>query len=343
LKAKITLWKIILSRARHYHLTQKILPQLSPYTKRRQNTLYYSPSLSSGRGSGGGFWYETPYFVLVIVCLGFLISSCAVVKTDTPAKVALIAPFEGRYREIGYQALYAARLRLMQAHISDKVQLLPIDDGGSVENAVDRAHALANDPQVIAVIALGYAATAPETQAAYGDLPVIVAGYWGAYPTTDTIFIRVNPAMPGLLTVSPRLEISEAAHIDTPLWGGEVFALEQFPQLRDDLSGITILSSVQLPDEHFRTLYRASDPFAPEPSLIAALAYEASNDIFDRLWRRYRFGRKAEPSELRLPLLNYYQTSPEYLDGFYIFAPIYMYGYSIEGQLIPIDGVVEQR
>ncbi|MBC7870415.1 MAG: ABC transporter substrate-binding protein [Chitinophagaceae bacterium] len=286
--------------------------------------------------------FNPHYLALVLLLLGSLISACAVVKTKSSFKVALIAPFEGRYREIGYQALYAVRLHSANSTFSDKVQLLPIDDGGSVENAVDRARALANDPQVIAVIALGYAATAPETQAAYGDLPVIVAGYWGTYPTTDNIFIRVNPAMPALFTVSPRIEIVEAAQLptDRPLWGGEVFALEQFPQLRDDLSGITLLSSVELPNARFRELYMASDPFAPEPNLIAALAYEARNDLWGRLYRHFEFEREVE---LRPYLVMRLQTTRDFLHGFLPAMPIYTYTYNSQRQLIPIDGVVEQR
>ncbi len=39
-----------------------------------------------------------------------LLSACAVKRTPTIYRIALLAPFEGRYREIGYNALYAARM-----------------------------------------------------------------------------------------------------------------------------------------------------------------------------------------------------------------------------------------
>jgi len=72
-------------------------------------------------------------------------------------RVALLAPFEGRYREIGYNALYAARLAFTESGFAN-VELMPIDDGGSVVTAVLRARALTHDPQVIGALILGYQA-----------------------------------------------------------------------------------------------------------------------------------------------------------------------------------------
>ena len=46
--------------------------------------------------------------ILSIVLLLFL-SACAA-STQPVVKIGLVAPFEGRYRQIGYEAIYAARL-----------------------------------------------------------------------------------------------------------------------------------------------------------------------------------------------------------------------------------------
>ncbi|MCS7070642.1 MAG: hypothetical protein NZM00_03995, partial [Anaerolinea sp.] len=64
-------------------------------------------------------------FALIAIAL---LTGCTV--HQTAPRIALIAPFEGRYREVGYNALYAARLALADAESG--VQLLPLDDGGSV-------------------------------------------------------------------------------------------------------------------------------------------------------------------------------------------------------------------
>jgi ABC-type branched-subunit amino acid transport system substrate-binding protein len=72
-------------------------------------------------------------------------------------KFGLVAPFEGRYRPIGYDAIYAARLAVRERNASGgvggyRVELVAYDDGGDAPSAVERARQLALDPQVVAVI-----------------------------------------------------------------------------------------------------------------------------------------------------------------------------------------------
>jgi hypothetical protein len=215
-------------------------------------------------------WRAMP-LVLVTVC--FLLSSCAVVQTQTRTRIALFAPFEGRYREVGYNALYAARLAL--ADLGEiPVDLLPVDDGGT--QAVSHAAALAQDPLVMAAIVLGYDGTSPEALAAFGDIPVLVIGNWGAQPNGTNVFIVSNADIPAQLTVSPRIPLIDAAAAPAPLVGGEVFALEGFAKLRESLDGVTILTSGSIPDADFAARYRGSDPFAPEPGLLALLTNYAT-------------------------------------------------------------------
>ncbi|MBL8161602.1 MAG: hypothetical protein JNJ61_06405, partial [Anaerolineae bacterium] len=173
----------------------------------------------------------------VLIVLTLLLTGCA----GTPIqRVALLAPFEGRYREVGYDAYYAAQLA-MQDFGSPTTELLAIDDGGSTTSAVQRAHALASDPLVKVVIALGYEATGDETQAAFAELPVIVVGDWSARPLTSSVFVLSSPDIADHIT-APR-DVIDAAESNAPLVGGEVLALEQFRELRADLTGIEIVSS----------------------------------------------------------------------------------------------------
>ncbi len=212
--------------------------------------------------------------MLLLVIL-MLVNACAVVRTPPIAKIALLAPFEGRYREVGYEALYAARLAL--ADVNDpQIELLAVDDGGS--EAISRARAVTEDPQVAVVIALGYAATEPDTLQAFGDLPVLAVGDWGAEATGDNVFILSSPAFAGLITVPPRISLTDAAALPAShgLTGGAVFGLAGFAKLRSSFDGVHIASSGILPDADFVTRYRGDDPFAPEPRLLATLTYDAA-------------------------------------------------------------------
>jgi hypothetical protein len=202
-----------------------------------------------------------------------LVAGCAAMHPATPVRIALLAPFEGRYREIGYNALYAARMAL-----ADKggvnIELLAVDDGGTAESAADRARALARDPLVKAVIVLGDGAADANTQKAYGDLPVLMVGNWTDRPETSNVFILSSPEI--MQQIKTTRDVTEAARLPSPVTGGDLFALEQFRKLRGSLDGVTVLSSGSPPDSAFRERYLASAPFAPEPNLLATLSYDAT-------------------------------------------------------------------
>ncbi|HEX2908386.1 MAG TPA: hypothetical protein VHO69_16050 [Phototrophicaceae bacterium] len=228
------------------------------------------------------------------------------------SRVALVAPFEGRYREVGYNALYAARLAFQDRGRSE-IELLAIDDGGTVETAVDRAHALAQDPLVKAVVVLGYAATAAETQQAFGDLPVLVAGQWGTKPETENVLLLANPVLADIITAPSRVEITDVARLKTPLVGGEVFGLEQFTALEGPLAGIMIVSSGSLPEAAFRERYRASGPFTPEPNLVTTLTYQALRMVLES-----NMGSRADISR---------SLSAHFQAGYWTDAPVNTYRY----------------
>jgi ABC-type branched-subunit amino acid transport system substrate-binding protein len=213
------------------------------------------------------------------VCGILLLLAACGARPASISRVALLAPFEGRYREVGYQALHAARLAALDSG-GTSVELLAIDDGGSVASAVDRARALAGDPLVKVVVALGYAATAPETQRALGDKPMLIAGSWGAQPETPGVFVLASPSLAGTLTAETRVEVTEAARLEAPLVGGDVFALQQFARLRSSLDRLKVVSSGSLPDAAFTERYQQTGLFVPQPGPLAALAYDAFGLLF---------------------------------------------------------------
>lgn len=203
-------------------------------------------------------------FFLSLVWL-VLLSACAAVP-PTPRKIALLAPFEGQYREIGYEALYAAQLGVQGYSGPSTYIILPLDDGGTEATARERARALTFDSSIVFVLALGPYATTPEVQAAYGDLPVLMVGYWPSIPQRDTIAaltadlrdVLPSPADPGL-------------YPGDGLIGAELLSLPQF----DAREGCTVWSSARLIDDAFTARYAAMNQFAPPPRLITPLVYDA--------------------------------------------------------------------
>jgi hypothetical protein len=272
-----------------------------------------------------------PVILIVFACL----CGCAVVRTPATAQVALLAPFEGRYREFGYNALYAARLAFADSP-NTQYEFLPVDDGGSLERAVDRAQALVLDSRLVAVVVLGYDAADPATLAAFADVPVLIVGNWSTPPERNTVFLLSNPAVNAQLTAPPYADVTDAATLEAPLIGGEVFGLRGFVRLRDSLSGIMVVSSGSLPDPEFADRYRQSDPFAPEPGLLATLTYDA----FRMILQTHQTNRANMSAALN-------DTSYEGLngvirleDGFWEDAPIHIYQYQ-DGLLTTADDIVE--
>jgi len=108
-----------------------------------------------------------------------LLPACSV-STAPVVKVGLVAPFEGRYRAIGYEAIYAARLAIREINSADgvggvRVELLALDDSGDSVMAIEQARKLALDPQVLAVIGHYRPDTTGAALAAYcaESLPVL--------------------------------------------------------------------------------------------------------------------------------------------------------------------------
>jgi ABC-type branched-subunit amino acid transport system substrate-binding protein len=89
--------------------------------------------------------------MLIVSCSAFPASTAPVVR------FGLVAPFEGRHRQIGYDIIYAARLAVREWNGRGgiegyRIELVALDDGGDREGAVRAARSLAVDPMVVAVI-----------------------------------------------------------------------------------------------------------------------------------------------------------------------------------------------
>lgn len=279
------------------------------------------------------------------LALGLLLavlSGCAVARSPQPPRIALLGPFEGRYREVGYNALYAARLALSEAS-GPQLDLLPIDDGGSLEMAVARAEALAIDPLVLVVVAVGYHAADPATQAALGDLPVLIPGGWTETRARDAVYVLHNLALADEMTVPSLADVVDAAAQPAPLIGGDVLALEQFPRLRDTLDGVTVLTSGQRPSPEFAARYTASDPFTPPPNLLAMLTYDATTLASQAATYAANAPAARQVASETLAAAEYVGLSGQitFADGLWQEAPRNVYRYQLDGALVAVNDTIK--
>ena len=96
-----------------------------------------------------------PRLILHFLLLALALSACR--GAPKVVKIGLVAPFEGRQRSVGYDAVYAARLAVREANAlaaatSLHVELVALDDSGDAELARQAAAALVVDSQVVAVV-----------------------------------------------------------------------------------------------------------------------------------------------------------------------------------------------
>jgi ABC-type branched-subunit amino acid transport system substrate-binding protein len=112
--------------------------------------------------------------VLLFLCL----SACA--STQPVIKIGLVAPFEGRFRALGYEAVYAARLAIREINARGgvrgyRIELVTLDDRGEGERAIEAARQLVIDPQVVAVLGHYRPATSTAALAVYcaSRMPVV--------------------------------------------------------------------------------------------------------------------------------------------------------------------------
>jgi hypothetical protein len=257
---------------------------------------------------------ETIFLILLIALTG-----CAVFRGEDVQKIALLAPFEGRYREIGYDALYASRLAITESGIQN-IDLLAIDDGGSVETALMRANAVRQDSTIKAVITLGLYATDARVQAALGDLPMLIVGHWGAEPKMPNVYMLSSPEIASLISWNGEVtSIPQGTVI-----GSEILSLYQVPLLLDDTSGLTIYSSTSLPDDDFRQRFVNSGLYVPKPNLLATLSYDATG-----------LALQAISSDTPIGAMTYEGINGQIVfeNGYWLNAPIHVYGY-VESQLL---------
>ncbi len=253
--------------------------------------------------------HQPSAFWLLLSAFCFLLSACLPV-TRPVVKIALVAPFEGRYRDVGYEVIYAVRLAVREANGSGgvagySIELLALDDSGDPEMAVAQARKVAADPQVVGVIGHWLDATtlaaAPEYDAegipllATTASPSLAASVFRLWPTDAALDATMPDALHcpapcdsledlGWLTSHLPLPTSHFQIVGPPLWGQQ-----QFVSLAGDAAeGVYFIAPAPLPadsaDPSFADRYRAISN-GVEPRSYAVLAYDATRLLFDAIAR----------------------------------------------------------
>jgi ABC-type branched-subunit amino acid transport system substrate-binding protein len=141
-------------------------------------------------------------------------------------KIGLVAPFEGRYRHVGYDAVYAARLAVRELNAAAqpgewRFELVAYDDRADPALARDAARNLIVDPDVVAVIGHYRRETTAVAAPLYAeaDVPLIAIGA-GITPTSGVHQLWPDPeAIAETIFMMDVMASSKTQTVD--VWGAD--------------------------------------------------------------------------------------------------------------------------
>lgn len=137
--------------------------------------------------------------VALLMLVGWVLSACSIGSTAAVVKIGLVAPFEGRYRAIGYEAIYAARLAIREINRAGgvnglRVELVALNDDGDPLMAAEQARKLAIDAQVVAVIGHYRPETSEAAMGVYCEqaLPLLALEWSGGRACPDIFLLNTS-------------------------------------------------------------------------------------------------------------------------------------------------------
>ena len=249
---------------------------------------------------------NTRLATLLIIACALLLCGCVQVVRPV-VKIGLVAPFSGRYREVGYEVYHAVRLAVHEANLAGgingySVKLMSLDDAGNPQQARLQAEKMLADPQVVAIIGHWLDETTVAAAPLYSkasvpmlatsssrDLPVSTRGIFRFYPTHHFIVREMEQitAEAGTGTICLCGVIEGVAWLDThaarPAVGGPLWGLQQFMLLTPTTEEFYFVTPAPMPDDthggdafaiRYRTLSRGF-----EPGWLSVLAYDATQTL----------------------------------------------------------------
>lgn len=174
-----------------------------------------------------------PRFIFCVLLLAPITCSCLPAPGPIVYKIGLVAPFEGEYRSVGYDAIYAARMaiRVINANSLQQgwaLELVAYDDRAEPEMARVTAHNLAVDADILVVIGhYTYNTTAIASEIYHtAGIPLIILGegpaattFWHSAPSPQKYVQEI-------------LRVASADIRSAAVWGKGDLAAELAQQLR---------------------------------------------------------------------------------------------------------------
>ncbi len=135
------------------------------------------------------------HYVLRIACLLLLLTACQFPGATRPTiKIGLVAPFEGRYRYVGYDVIYAARMAIREINAAGgiggyTVELVAYDDGADPAMAIVQARKLTIDDSIVAALGHFREETTAAAAGLYdeADIPLVAPVAIGEYTHAERV------------------------------------------------------------------------------------------------------------------------------------------------------------
>jgi len=240
-------------------------------------------------------WRLTAVWLLLAA---LLLPACKPVARPV-IKLGLVAPFEGRYRDVGYEVIYAVRLAVREANAAGGVagfgiELTALDDSGDPASAAEQARKLGTDPQIAGVIGDWLDATTLNAAPLYAaeGLPFLATGATALPPESFRLWLTADAmrtaASAGQLCPLPCdslenldwLKQTRASSNATLIFGPPLWGEPQFAALASSLAnGVRFVAAAPFPadsaDPKFADRYHAISN-GVEPRSNAVLAYDAA-------------------------------------------------------------------
>lgn len=138
--------------------------------------------------------------LLLASCAAIVITSGCVSRTPRVIRIGLVAPFEGRYREIGADVIPAARLAIREwaaeyGHSGVVFELAAYDDQADPALAVEQARKLAADPDVAAVIGHWLDNTTQAAVPVYSEAGLLLVTYSAENIVAGQYLLNLSPSL----------------------------------------------------------------------------------------------------------------------------------------------------
>jgi len=216
------------------------------------------PNMANSRRQHGRQWSGVSGRLGLLIAV-LTAAGCLPVARPT-VTIGLVAPFEGRYRDVGYEVIYAVRLAVREANAAGgvagyNVALMALDDAGDATQAAVQARKLSAAPEVVGAI-----------------------GHWLEATTLAAAPVYVESGLPMLATAASP-ELAEGAYRLWLTWEAEAAAVpagaRQCPLPCDSLEDLDWLFDTRAEDP----LVEIVGPATWGQPQFAALAGEAVEGV----------------------------------------------------------------